>query len=146
MTFFELAKNIAAVIGCVLSIISLVTLCTKSGRNLIHNIISKNTEDLAQANQHQEDDIREIKNAIKSIKEKIKTQEEFTKQQCRDTIKNIYYKYYHEKKIPLYERKTADNTFTLYTEKYNGNSYASLLYSEICKWEIDTHLHLEDDE
>ena len=73
--------------------------------------------------------------------------EEHSKQQCRDTIKDIYYRYYEKKKIPLYERKTADKTYDLYVHKFNGNSYVELLYSEIIKWEIDTsYLDIEKDD
>lgn len=63
--------------------------------------------------------------------------EEVSMQQCRNTIKNIYYKYYKTKKIPLYERKTVDKTYKIYSEVFHGNSYAALLYKEICKWEIE---------
>ena len=63
--------------------------------------------------------------------------EEVSMQQCRNTIKNIYYEYCITKKIPLYERKTADKTYRIYLEVFHCNSYASLLYDEICKWEIE---------
>jgi len=134
----EVIKNIAAIIGCILSVISLITLCTKGGRNFIKNIVLKNTKDLYEQNSQQTQDIEEIKTILDRLLLKVETGEEFTKQQCRNILKDIYYKYQKDKKIPLYQRKTADLTYELYTNKYNGNSYASLLYKEICKWEIDT--------
>lgn len=134
----EVIKDIAAVIGCILSAISLITLCTKGGRTFIKNLFRRNTKDLHDENARQTSDIEEIKNSIKALLLKIEAEEEFTKQQCRNILKDIYYKYQKDKKIPLYQRKTADLTYDLYTNRYNGNSYATLLYKEICKWEIDT--------
>ena len=51
----------------------------------------------------------------------------------------------------MYERKTADNAYKIYTEKFKGNSYAGLLYNEITKWDIDSisymdYLNEPDDE
>lgn len=134
----ETIKNIAAIIGCILSAISLITICTKSGRDFIKSFFVKNTQDIREENEKQTSDIEEIKEVMDIILEKIETSEEFNKQQCRNIIKNIYYRYQKDKKIPLYERKTADLTHKIYTERYNGNSYEGLLYNEICKWEIDT--------
>ena len=59
----------------------------------------------------------------------------YFRQPCKP---RIYYKYQKDKRIPLYERKTADKTYHIYKTVFHGNSYASLLYKEICKWEIDT--------
>lgn len=134
----ETIKNIAAIVGCILSVISLITLCTKGGRAFIKSIFVKNTRDLHDENARQTSDIEEIKKTVDVILLKLEASEEFTKQQCRNIIKNIYYRYQKEKKIPLYERKTADLTYKIYTQRYDGNSYATLLYNEICKWEIDT--------
>lgn len=134
----EIFKDIAAIVGCVLSVISLLTICTKGGRNLIRTFFQKNAKDLYEENSRQTADIESIKKTLDTVLVKLEAGEEFTKQQCRNILKNIYYRYQKEKKIPLYERKTADRTYELYTRQYNGNSYATLLYQEICKWEIDT--------
>ena len=134
----ETVKDIAAIIGCILSVISLITLCSKGGRAFVAQLFVKNTKDLKEENQKQSDDIEAIKESLKLILEKSQGLEEVSKQQCRNTIKNIYYKYQKDKRIPLYERKTVDQTYKIYTEVLHGNSYAALLYTEICKWEIDT--------
>lgn len=134
----EVIKNIAAIIGLVLSIVSFITLCTKGGRKFIKSFFQKNTKDIQIENQRQTKDIEEIKGTLEVLLQKAEGHDEVSKQQCRDTIKNIYYKYQKEKRIPLYERKTADRTYDIYTNIFHGNSYATLLYTEICKWEIDT--------
>ncbi len=134
----ETVKDIAAILGCVLSAISLITLCTRSGRAFVRNLFSNYTRTLVEENQQQSKDIAEIRQSVLKLNDKINALEEVSKQQCRDTIKNIYYKYYKVKKIPLYERKTIDYTYSIYNSIFHGNTYAELLYKEICSWEIDT--------
>lgn len=134
----ETIKNIAAIIGCILSTISLITLCTKGGRAFIHSFFKRNTKEIQDENERQTSDIQQIKKTLDLMLSKFAGLEEVSMQQCRDTIKTIYYKYHKDKRIPLYERKTADRTYQIYTTIFHGNSYASLLYKEICKWEIDT--------
>ena len=134
----ETIKNIAAIIGCILSSISLITLCTKGGRAFIHGFFKRNTKEIQDENERQTSDIQQIKKTLDLMLSKFAGLEEVSMQQCRDTIKTIYYKYHKDKRIPLYERKTADRTYQIYTTIFHGNSYASLLYKEICKWEIDT--------
>lgn len=132
----EVVKDIAAIVGCVISIITLITLCTNGGRKLLTKLILKQTETLAQENKQQTDDIENIKDMLISMSGRFDLMERFSRQECRNKIKDIYYKYCDEKKIPLYERKTADHMYELYHDGYHGNSYAQLLYGEICKWEI----------
>ena len=134
----ETIKNIAAVVGCILSVISLITLCSKGGRNFIKSLFKKQAKELYDENKQQSSDIKEIKDTVSLLLQRTDIQDEVLKQNCRNVIKDIYYKYYKTKKIPLYERKTADREYEIYNKIYHGNSYASLLYGEICKWEIDT--------
>lgn len=134
----EIVKNIAAILGAILSVISLITICTKAGRDFIKGFFQKNTKELADANDTQDKDIKEIKETLKDVLAITSTLRLVAVQQCRDTLKNIYYKYQAEKKIPLYERKTADKTYAIYHDKFQENTYATLLYNEITKWKIDT--------
>lgn len=140
----EIVKNIAAIVGCILSAITLITLCTKGGRNLINNIFSKNTKDIKDENAAQTKALQEMAATLDKLSKRFDVIEEVSRQQCRNTIKTIYYKYRHEKKIPLYERKTVDRTYQIYSEQLDGNSYATLLMEEIKKWEIDGVIHEQD--
>lgn len=144
----ELIRNVAAILGCILSLITLLTLLSKGGVSLIKNIFKKNTSELTDHNEEQDNRIKAIESNVALILSKLKPVEEVSKQQCRNTLKNIYYRYCKEKKIPLYERKTADKTYFIYTKIFHENSYAALLYNEICKWEIDTisYQDLEEDD
>lgn len=133
----EVIKNIAAVVGCLVSIITLISICSKTGRAFITGLFKRNTMSLHEENEQQTKDIKEIQGTLNLMMEKFGALEEVSMQQCRNTIKNIYYKYCTVKRIPLYERKTVDKTYRIYREVFHGNSYASLLYKEICKWEIE---------
>lgn len=139
----EWAQFIAAVLGGLVSLTALITFCTKKGRNIINCLFIKKTKDLREVNNSQTEQIKSMTIQIQSILTILKEMTnqidnviESSKQQCRNVIKVIYYKYCDSKKIPLYERKTADSIYTIYCEKFNGNGYIKLLYSEICKWEI----------
>lgn len=95
----------------------------------------------------QSEQIREILEILISVNTRLENTEEVARQQCRDKLKDIYYKYCDKKVIPLFDRKTADATYALYTKKLNGNSYAALLYKEIVSWAIDPTGHVpEEDE
>lgn len=140
----DIVKDIAAIIGCILAAFNLVAICTKQGRALIRNWFSRNTKDLQEENRQQSEEIQKISalvedfsNRFDKFEERFGAIEENARQQCRNTIKNIYYRYQKDRKIPLYERKTADKTYDIYHNQLHGNSYAKLLYEEICKWEID---------
>lgn len=144
----EIVKNIAAIVGCILSVFSLIAFTSKNGRIFIQNFFKKNTADLKEENDKQSSDIKEIKESLEKLLAKVDALEEVSKQQCRNVIKNIYYKYQKDKKIPLYERKTVNKTYDIYSNIFHGNSYASLLYNEIVKWDIDTfsYQNLEEDD
>ena len=60
----EIIKNIAAIIGCILSIISLITLCTKGGRAFIRNFFKRNTKEIQDENERQTSDIQQIKKTL----------------------------------------------------------------------------------
>lgn len=133
----EVIRNIAAIVGCIISIITLLSICSKTGRAFITGLFKRNTLSLHEENAQQSKDIKEIQDTLNQMMIKFGGLEEVSMQQCRNTIKNVYYKYYKTKKVPLYERKTVDKTYRIYREVFHGNSYASLLYNEICKWEVE---------
>lgn len=133
----EVIKNIAAVVGCIISIITLLSICSKTGRSFITGLFRRNTLSLHEENAQQSKDIKEIQDTLNQMMIKFGGLEEVSMQQCRNTIKNVYYRYYKIKKVPLYERKTVDKTYRIYRDVFHGNSYASLLYNEICKWEVE---------
>ena len=46
----EVLKDVAAIIGLVLSVITLLTLCTKGGRSAIKSIFKRETKDIVEEN------------------------------------------------------------------------------------------------
>lgn len=137
MSMIEIVKNIAAIIGCILSTITLISACTKGGRAALKAIfMHSGGKEIIENDTKQTEEITAIKNSLVEIESSLVILTEHSKQQCRNTLKNIYYKYCQDKKIPLYERRTADKVYDIYCNKFKGNSYAKLLYTEISSWEI----------
>ncbi len=130
-------KDIAAVVGVILSLISLSGICFKSVRVVIKKLFIINTKEIAQSDACQTKDIMEVKEKLDMLTSDMYLIKDASKQQCRNIIKNIYYKYISTKVIPIYERKTADSIYDLYHNGFKGNSYITLLYDQIVTWEVD---------
>ncbi|MBP5462748.1 MAG: hypothetical protein J6Y20_11600 [Lachnospiraceae bacterium] len=139
----EVVKDIAAVIGVVLSAASLITLLSKTVRNAIAKLFKKygGSDDIYDSiskiktmlERHVEDE-EEFKAGVMQMNE---INIEFTKTQCRNIIKTIFYKYNDTKVLPLYEKKTLMSVEELYINRLHGNSFAALLLEEMSHWEID---------
>lgn len=152
----ETIKNIGSIIGLILSCTTLLALCSKTGKDFLISIFKK-------YNASQDNDIQDLKKSIEGLDKKFAdhladfdefnsqlsaTNEvtlEFIKQQCRNIIKNIFYHYYDEKVLPLYEYKTLMAVKEIYIEQLKGNSYASELIKEMEKWEIDYKMAIEEE-
>lgn len=141
----ETIKNIASIIGLVLSCITLLTLCSNAGRSLIGSIFKKYNKDQDSTLQEVREDLKKIKEALDShIKdsEDFKAESrksdsitlDFTKQQCRDKVVEIYETYQHEAQLPLREYKRLLYIEDIYINKLQGNSYASELINEMKTW------------
>ena len=62
---------------------------------------------------------------------------EFTKTECRNIIKNIFYKYKDTETLPLYEKKTLMNIRELYIDRLHCNSFAKYLLDVMKDWQVD---------
>lgn len=139
----DTVKNIAAVIGCIMSAAALMTLVSKRVRTVLSGIIHKYSEtdtlmeDLAEIKQMLVDHIREDDAFREEVRENNNIALEFTKTRCRALVKDMFYKYRDTKVLPIYERKALMNIEKLYIEKLNCNSYAALLIREMNEWDID---------
>lgn len=134
MEFIEIVKNVAAVIGLIISFFSVVTLCSDKAKKLIARVFNK-------YNQEQDNDIKELKEAVNSLTEKMdvlmendKIVLDFTKQQCRDRIVEIYEAHQDTKQLPMREYKRLLYIEDIYITKLEGNSYASELITEMKTW------------
>ena len=141
--FIEVVKNIAVVIGCISGILTLIFMISKKLRDWFKIKISKSLKVKEDYNQFKnmsdklEKYMEEDKEFKKSIKDDMEVQKDFSRDQSRMIIKDVFFKYCNEKRIPLYELKIVKSVYDIYKNKLNGNSYISLLYEEIIKWEID---------
>jgi len=139
----EVVKNIAAVIGVVLSAASLIALLSKTFRSAISKLFKKYgksdevSDSIAQIKSMLERHIKDEAEFKDNVVQMNEINIEFTKTQCRNIIKTIFYKYNDTKVLPLYEKKTLMNVEDLYINKLHGNSFAALLLEEMSHWEID---------
>lgn len=143
MEVTEVIKNIAAVLGIIISAASVLALISKSFRNILGKIFKKygKSDEVSKSIAEIKDMLEQHVESEKEFKEKITEMNdinlEFTKTQCRNIIKTIFYKYRDTKVLPLYEKKTLINVEELYIGRLRGNSFAALLLDEMRDWEID---------
>lgn len=139
----EIVKNIAAILGLILSFFSVITLLSKNMRSFLSNTIRKYSNSsesettISEIKQMLESHIKDDKSFKKEIQEVNEINLEFTKTQCRNNIKNIFYKYNDTKCLPLYEKKTLMSIEELYIGKLHCNSFAGFLLEEMKKWDVD---------
>ena len=149
----EAVKNIAAVLGVILSAASVITLLSKTVRQFILSLFRRYgktdevSEDIGEIKRLLEQHIEEDKVFKDSVAATNDIMMEFTRTQCRTIIKNIFYKYNETKILPLYEKKTLMCVEDLYINKTHGNSFAKLLLDEMSTWTVDYESsHPEEDE
>lgn len=148
----DVIKDFAAVVGCIGAVIALIATISTNFRSWLHNKFRRRDEEIQQQSKIDEL-VANFNNYVKSdeafkkgLQEDMLTQKDFAKNQCRNIIKDIFYRYCDERVIPLYEYKIATETFDIYSHKLKGNHYIALLYDEIKKWEIDYTHSFEEDE
>lgn len=141
----EIIKNIAALLGLITSISTVIAICSKSARVFIAGIFKKYGS---------EDDMKEINEKLDRITEKLENIEQsnnitvdFTREQCRGLIKDMFYRYYDDRTLPLYEYKWLLKLENLYVNRLHGNSFVAGLIKEMKTWTIDySKTHAEEDE
>lgn len=139
----EIIKNIAAILGLILSFFSVITLLSKNVRSFLSKVIrkysnsSESEETMDEIKKMLKQHIEDDNNFKKEIQEVNTITLEFTKTQCRNNIKNIFYKYNDTKRLPLYEKKTLMSIEDLYIGKLHCNSFAGFLLGEMKKWDVD---------
>ena len=136
-------KDIAAVIGLILSASALLGLLSKNVRNGILRTFSKYgktdkfQESIEQIKMMLEQHIEDEKAFKEHVAEANEISVEFMKTQCRNAIKSMFYKYKDERVLPLYEKKALMNIEELYINTLDGNSYAKHLIDVMNEWEVD---------
>lgn len=135
----EIVKNVAAILGAILSLSSVITLFCRPIKAWLAQYLSKYQKEQADndRNQQIQDTLARLEKSIKEIKEANDITVDYTREQIRGLIKEMFYEYYDEKVLPLYEHKWLLKLEDLYIRRLHGNSFASELIAEMKKWPVD---------
>lgn len=142
----------AMILGIAASAITVLTIVSKKFRGVIGGLFKKygRSDELSENIDHirtmLEKHISDDEDFRRGISEINDIAIEFTKAQCRNIIKNVFYKYKDTKVLPLYEKKTLMSVEDLYIRKMNCNSFASLLLQEMAKWDVDYDSSVPEEE
>ena len=128
----ETVKNIAAILGAILSLSAVITLCCKPIKLYIANALKKYQSE-------QDDKIKQntIKATLKRIENKLDATVAYTTEACRSEIKNMFHKYIDNKTLPYYEKMHMLQIEDIYVNKLQKNHYTKGLIEEMKTWSVD---------
>lgn len=128
----ETVKNIAAILGAILSLSAVITLCCKPIKLCIAKALKKYQSE-------QDDKIKQntLKAMLKRIENKLDATVAYTTEACRGEIKNMFYKYIDNKTLPYYEKMHMLQIEDIYVNKLQKNHYTKGLIEEMKTWSVD---------
>lgn len=128
----ETVKNIAAILGAILSLAAVITLCCKPIKAYIANVLKKYQSE-------QDDKLKQntLKVMLKRIENKLDATVAYTTEACRGEIKNMFYKYIDNKTLPYYEKMHMLQIEDIYVNKLQKNHYTKGLIEEMKTWSVD---------
>lgn len=128
----ETVKNIAAILGAILSLAAVITLCCKPIKLYIASALKKYQSE-------QDDKIKQntLKATLKRIENKLDATVAYTTEACRGEIKNMFYKYIDNKTLPYYEKMHMLQIEDIYVNKLQKNHYTKELIEEMKTWSVD---------
>lgn len=128
----ETVKNIAAILGAIISLAAVITLCCKPIKLYIANALKKYQSE-------QDDKIKQntLKAMLKRIENKLDATVAYTTEACRGEIKNMFYKYIDNKTLPYYEKMHMLHIEDIYVNKLQKNHYTKGLIEEMKTWTVD---------
>ena len=128
----ETVKNIAAILGAILSLSAVITLCCKPIKLYIANALKKYQNE-------QDDKLKQntIKATLKRIENKLDATVAYTTEACRGEIKNMFYRYMENKTLPYYEKMHMLQIEDIYVNKLQKNHYTKGLIDEMKTWSVD---------
>ena len=128
----ETIKNIAAILGAILSLAAVITLCCKPIKLYIASSLKKYQSE-------QDDKIKQntLKVTLKRIENKLDATVAYTTEACRGEIKNMFYKYIENKTLPYYEKMHMLQIEDIYVDKLQKNHYTKGLIEEMKTWSVD---------
>lgn len=128
----ETIKNIAAILGAILSLSAVITLCCKPIKLYIASSLKKYQSE-------QDDKIKQntLKATLKRIENKLDATVAYTTEACRGEIKNMFYRYMDNKTLPYYEKMHMLQIEDIYVNKLQKNHYTKGLIEEMKTWSVD---------
>ena len=128
----ETVKNIAAILGAILSLSAVITLCCKPIKLYIANSLKKYQSE-------QDDKVKQNtpKATLRRIKGKLDEIEQYPTEPCRGEIKNMFYRYMENKTLPYYEKMHMLQIEDIYVNKLQKNHYTKGLIEEMKTWSVD---------
>lgn len=128
----ETIKNIAAILGAILSLSAVITLCCKPLKAYVAKALEKYKHE-------QDDKISQdtLKATLRRIEDKLDGTVAYTTEACRGEIKNIFYKHVEDKTLPYYERLHMLKIEDVYVNKLHENHYTKGLIDEMKTWNVD---------
>lgn len=128
----ETVKNIAAILGAILSLSAVITLCCKPIKLYIANALKKYQNE-------QDDKLKQntLKATLKRIENKLDATVAYTTEACRGEIKNMFYRYMDNKTLPYYEKMHMLQIEDIYVNKLQKNHYTKGLIEEMKTWSVD---------
>ena len=128
----ETVKNIAAILGAILSLSAVITLCCKPIKLYIASSLKKYQSE-------QDDKIKQntLKAMLKRIENKLDATVAYTTEACRGEIKNMFYRYMGNKTLPYYEKMHMLQIEDIYVNKLQKNHYTKGLIEEMKTWSVD---------
>ena len=128
----ETVKNIAAILGAILSLSAVITLCCKPIKLYIANALKKYQNE-------QDDKLKQntLKATLKRIENKLDATVAYTTEACRGEIKNMFYRYMENKTLPYYEKMHMLQIEDIYVNKLQKNHYTKGLIEEMKTWSVD---------
>ena len=128
----ETVKNIAAILGAILSLSAVITLCCKPIKLYIANALKKYQNE-------QDDKLKQntLKATLKRIENKLDATVAYTTEACRGEIKNMFYRYMENKTLPYYEKMHMLQIEDIYVNKLQKNHYTKGLIDEMKTWSVD---------
>lgn len=129
---FTAMKDLAAMAGYIITIITLIGLICKPIRESIINKLTQSNQnkEILEAIQELKEQMREVKQSLSVLEKQQQNDSEATKCSLRNTITHLYYKYTRIGEIPPLERENVSMLCKAYFA-LKGNSYVQACYEEL---------------
>lgn len=139
----ETIKDVATVVGCVMSCMALITaVCKPIRQKFVSFVIHFSGKDEV------EKQLAEIKKMIterdkkdaefqRTVLDQLQITTDFTVAECRGIIKDTFYKYKDSRVLPLYEKKRLMEIQELYITRLHQNHWGKTLLDAMADWDVD---------